>query len=53
MSSWRVGVLGKRELKLVSERSARTQIIQGAGGILFAGLLEFGTLGSRKMRACI
>ena len=53
LSRIEVSDLGKRELKLVSERSARARIIQGAGGILFASLLKFGTLGRWKVRTCI
>ena len=53
LSRIKVSVLGKRELKLVSEGGARARVIQGACSILFASLLKFGTLGRLEMRACI
>jgi hypothetical protein len=48
-----VSILGKGELKLVPEGGARTRVVKGAGGILFAGLLKLGTLCWLKMSACI
>ena len=49
----KVGVLGKGELKLVPEGSTGARIVQGAGGILFAGLLKLSTLCGLEVRACV
>jgi hypothetical protein len=53
LSSIKVSVLGKRELKLMPKGGARTRIIKGAGGILFASLLKLSTLCWLEMSACI
>ena len=39
LSRVEMGILRERELKLVSEGSAGSRVIEGAGGILFAGRL--------------
>ena len=48
-----MSILCKGELELVSERRARAWIVQGSGGILFAGFLKLSALGQRMVRACI
>jgi hypothetical protein len=53
LGSIKVSILGKGELKLVPEGGARTRVVKGAGGILFAGLLKFSTLCWLKMSASV
>jgi hypothetical protein len=53
LSGIKVSILGKGELKLVPEGGARARVIEGAGGILFAGLLKLSTLCWLKVGASI